>query len=63
MKQIILSILLYTPLINPLFAQQIKDDLIKEAEEKLKKTIRQLSPKFSQIKNMMLFILKLLLEK
>lgn len=36
MKQIILSILLYTPLINPLFAQQIKDDLIKEAEEKLK---------------------------
>ena len=36
MKQIILSILLYTALINPLFAQQNKDALIKEAEEKLK---------------------------
>jgi len=38
MKQIILSILLYTALINPLFSQQNKDALVKEAEEKLKNT-------------------------
>ena len=36
MKQIILSILLATTLINPLFSQQNKEILIKEVEEKLK---------------------------
>ena len=36
MKQITLSILLFAALATPLFAQQNKDALIKEAEEKLK---------------------------
>lgn len=36
MKQIILSILLATALINPVFNQQNKETLIKELEEKLK---------------------------
>jgi len=54
MKQIIVSILLFTASANLLFGQSNKEALIKEAEEKLKTnnaTIAQL-----RIKNMMQFI-------
>jgi len=43
MKQIILSILLATTLINPLFSQQNKETLIKEIEEKLKNNTATIS--------------------